>query len=684
MSGGTRRCRALLLVSALAACTPEPAPTGRLLFPAHRMLDAPPAAAPAEIAWNAYVRVAGEERPSIAATLAGGEVIVASRSETASGRWALPPPAALSDAAWVLVRPALRSADGGLTPLPGRFVARGTDPPVVVDAGEAGARADVAVLALVTAVPALEAYDVAGAPFVVPPHAVASVGLAVDETAWSADGVPVELRVAVVDGARETIVHRTVLDPSRRTEDRRWVDARVDLAAFAGRTVRLALGCAPADTRRPGTSLPVWSDPVVLAPRATHGPNVVLISLDTLRARSVGAYGSPRPTTPSLDRMIGDAGTVFDFAYTTAPHTLPAHLSTFTGLFVRGLGGVNPISPLSSDVPTLPERLRAAGYETAAVTEDGFVVPRVGFRRGFASYRENTSPTLHEPLGQSAKTFRDAADWLAARRDRPTFLFVHTYEVHFPYTPAPPYDAAFATAADVHDEHALEQLRYEQEARHLDDELRAFLEAIDGLGLGTRTLVVVMADHGEEFGEHGSTRHGFQLYDESLRVPLMMRLPGVVPAGRRVATPVSLVDVAPTILDLVGAAPLVGVDGLSLVPLFVGGGLPPHRRAVFSEAASGLRAGLDLVSVQMPGIHCIYRTSQGTSQCFDTVRDPEQRAPLRDGDPRVDDARAQAVTYRSLRRAAPAVTAPDELVRELEKDADVERLRKLRALGYAE
>jgi arylsulfatase A-like enzyme len=327
--------------------------------------------------------------------------------------------------------------------------------------------------------------------------------------------------------------------------------------------------------------------------------------------------------------------------------------------------------------------MRAVGYETGAFTEDGFIVPRVGFLRGFSTYRENTSPNLHEPLGQSAKTFRDAIDWLTSRRDHPTFLFAHTYEVHFPYTPAPPYDGAFESADELSDENAIELLRYEQEARHLDDELRAFLDAVDALGLGRRTLVVVMADHGEEFLEHGQKRHGLQLYDESIHVPLMVRFPGVVPAGLRVATPVSLVDVAPTILDLVGAPALIGADGESLMPLFGGGSLP-RRRAVFSEAMSSLKVGIDLLSVHLPDLHCIYRTRAGTSECYDGAEDPDEHHPLGADRPSIEDARSEAIAYWSLRRTTPAPTGPWELVHELSKDGDAARLEKLRALGYVE
>src|SRR5262249_43604643 len=159
-------------------------------------------------------------------------------------------------------------------------------------------------------------------------------------------------------------------------------------------------------------------DPVVLAPAPAHAPSVVLVSLDTLRARSVGTYGAERPTTPRLD-ALGTEGVVFDAAYTSAPHTLPAHVTIFTGRYLRTHGVRSPLVAIGREGDTLTEHLRAKGYDTAAFTEDGFVVPGVGIQRGFATYHENTSPNVHEPLGQAATTFRAGVDWLSHHRDHP-------------------------------------------------------------------------------------------------------------------------------------------------------------------------------------------------------------------------------------------------------------------------
>jgi arylsulfatase A-like enzyme len=535
-------------------------------------------------------------------------------------------------------------------------------------------------IAIAATVPDVASRDVVSTPFVPPPGAALVFGMGIESLAIAAMTPPVEFRVSVLDDGAEEPAFRAVIDPVARAEDRRWVDARVDLARWANRRIRLRLSTAAAGGGGSVDSLPVWGDPVVAAPPAGAPPwNVILVSLDTLRAASVSTYGSPRDTMPNLDRMVAREGVVFDSAYAPMPHTLPSHMSMFTSLYRRthGVGSAN--TPLAWNVPTLPERMRAGGYATAAFTEDGFLIPSVGFERGFSAYSENRSPELAEPLGQSAQTFGAGLEWLARHGDEAFFLFLHTYEVHFPYTPPPPYDQAFESIDAMPSQDDRDHLRYEQEARYLDDQLATLLDAVDAMGLAERTLLVVMADHGEEFMEHGRRRHSFQLYSESIHVPLMMRLPGAIPAGLHVSRPVSLVDVAPTILELVGLPIPAGVEGESQAPVVLGGRSRSHRVAVFSEAPSSLSSGIDQLSVQGAGFHCIFRLRHGTAECFDPIADPDERTPLRPDDPRGISARVQASLFWSLRPASaiPTVQRPPEPT-----PLDSQREEKLRALGY--
>jgi arylsulfatase A-like enzyme len=527
------------------------------------------------------------------------------------------------------------------------------------------------------AVPELAARDVVTGPLTLPAGAELRFAIGVEEAAWRADLAPLEFSVAALDGGAETVLFRHRLDPAHATEDRRWLAARVDLGALAGRSVRLRLAARPADGNPGRTSLPVWGDPAVLAPRASARPNVLLVSLDTMRAASMSAYGAARATTPGLETEMVARGALFAQAIAPFPHTLPSHMSLFTSLYWHTHGVRGFMDTLGAERSTLPEVLRAAGYETAAFTEDGFLIPQSGFRRGFALYVENKSPDLHNPSGQIADTFARGERWLDEHTTQPFFLFLHTYQVHQPYVPPPAYRRYFGDAAAITDDAERDRLLYEQEIRYADDEVRALLQHVERLGLTRRTLVVVLADHGEEFMEHGQRYHGYQLYDEVLHVPLLLRLPDVIPAGLRVPAPVSLIDVAPTVLELLGLPPLAGAEGVSLVPLLHDPAAPLPRAAVFAEAPSSYTSGsVDLTAARSATQKCILRGLTGEHECFDLAADPGERHALAmDGaSPGLGALAALLDGFRNGTAIVPAsgaAPAPDAATEE-----------KLRALGY--
>jgi len=489
--------------------------------------------------------------------------------------------------------------------------------------------------------------------------------------------------ITAVEADRETEVHRVVLDPGQRAEDRGWVGQRADLSAVAGRSVRLRFSARPVDDR-PSASFPLWGNVVMVAPSAVHdGPvpvNVIVISLDTLRAISTGLGGARRPTTPCLD-AIAAGGTSFDNAITTAPHTLPSHISLFSGLYLRHHGIREMGKTLGPEHPTLAERLVDAGYSTAAFTENGFVLPWTGIARGFQDYHEDKSPNIHLPIGFAARILRDGLDWIAAHRSRPFFLFLHTYQVHAPYAPPAGYETQFEPIDTLPDANARDLLRYEQEVRYLDDELCAFVAGLEAMGLGERTLLVITSDHGEEFGEHGQTTHGFQVYDEAARIVLVLRLPGTLPAGRRIPVAVSLVDVAPTVLDLLGLPGLPRPDGLSLLPLAFGRAETLQRPGVFIETISSvLEAEINLIGYRTAGESCIFLAADGgrphgRTRCYDRTIDPAETGSgsIVKTDPRFVKAREAIKTFASVPVANPSAPAPA---------LDREREEKLRALGY--
>jgi len=530
------------------------------------------------------------------------------------------------------------------------------------------------------------------APVAVPEGAVLEFGFGVREEAWGQGAGAVRFRVALegVDPA-ERILFTGAVDPAA-TRDRRWFDRRIDLAEFAGRRVTLAF----TTSREPGEagfSLPVWSDPVVYpTPRSRERPNVLLISLDTLRARSLGTYGYGRDTSPFLD-SVARRGTLFENAITASVTTSPSHMSLFTGLYPINHGIQEGLHRKFPHVVTLAERLREAGYRTAAFTENGYLVRRRGFGDGFDQYTENTGERGKAP-GEARLTFGQSRRWLEANRELPFFLFVHTYEVHSPYDPDEPYANLFrGGAAPGPDAPAIRAGRddYDREIRIVDDELRKLFSTLDDTGLSASTIVAVLSDHGEEFAEHGGFQHGAAVYEESLRVPLLFWGPGRIPVARRHAHPVSLIDVAPTIVDLLDLPVPEDLDGVSLKDVILDGEpLPP--RNLFAEARATVRWvdplrheswNPPLFAVQTAdGKFVVHRPRRGEARPmvrFDLVDDPGETSPLP-----VDPERARAVdalVERYLRGKTDVNVPPPTGSGD---DVNPDLKERLRALGYAE
>jgi arylsulfatase A-like enzyme len=278
--------------------------------------------------------------------------------------------------------------------------------------------------------------------------------------------------------------------------------------------------------------------PVDAARLRTTG--VLLVTLDTARADRLSPYGFMDARMPHLERLARE-GALFEQAFTVAPLTLPAHASLFTGLLppshaVRD----NADQPLAAAHTTLAERLQSRGFRTGAFVGSVVLQSDRGLAQGFDTYRD-----VRAQAGASTRqrpgnmVVDEAIEWLEEAAGSPFLLWAHLYDAHAPYEPPAPYRAAHADP-------------YVGELLFADAQLGRLLEALDRLHLAERTIVVVAADHGEGLGEHGEETHGLLVYDSVLRVPLIVRAPGV--PSRRIADVVSLVDVAPTVLDFLGIA----------------------------------------------------------------------------------------------------------------------------------
>jgi len=301
------------------------------------------------------------------------------------------------------------------------------------------------------------------------------------------------------------------------------------------------------------------------ADRILSGRPVVLITIDTLRADRLGSYGSARGLTPALDRFAQTA-TRFSAAVTQVPLTVAAHATILTGLHpahhgVRTNDGVQP----RASVTMLPEALRAHGYTTAAFI-GGYPLDRsFGLSRGFDWYDDQFLRTPGKVERSADEVVDVALNWIDAHRSIPFFVWVHLFDPHSPYTPPAPFAAAHPEAP------------YDGEVAYTDAAIGRFFDRLQRLDLFHQSTIVVVADHGESLGDHGERTHGTFLYDATVRVPLLLMLPGA--SGRRsVDTPVETADLAPTIASLAGTT-VGSVDGQSLLPLIQGAPGDPDRPA---------------------------------------------------------------------------------------------------------
>jgi arylsulfatase A-like enzyme len=428
-------------------------------------------------------------------------------------------------------------------------------------------------------------------------------------------------------------------------------------------------------------------------------PNLVLISIDTLRADHVGVYGYGRPTTPNLDRLAAE-GLLFERAYSTANWTLPAHVSLLSGLSPAAHGVERYRHRISAGVELLPERLALLGYRSAAVVSTvPFLKRKHGFARGWEVYDDETAYPPKRKKGtttgiadfvSSPQVTGRAIELLEELGEGPFFLFLHYFDVHDRYVPPPPFDTAFdgdfpairldlpATSESLRAEAEARVRRYDGELRSVDHWIGRFLDQLERRGLSDRTAVVVTADHGEEFQEHGAWTHHKNLYETALRVPLLMRLPGGRRRGEKIATPVSLVDVPATLLGLADGRTRRWREGRDLrrtsgvEPRFsrseCGYGSGRFRAAVF---AGGLKliVAIDRDGRPRAGARAeLYRPELDSSERRDLARtDPGEVGRLLDILVR---HQAEALAFRSRSR-------PDSVGRH-----SAEELGDLRALGY--
>jgi arylsulfatase A-like enzyme len=452
-----------------------------------------------------------------------------------------------------------------------------------------------------------------------------------------------------------------------------FVDGRVGLSPFRGRDIRLRLISDPGPGGNVHFDYAVWGGlrfPATPAGKPER-PHVVIVDIDTLRADRTGLHGYSLPTTPSLDRWAAEHATVYLDAIAPSNWTRPSTTSILTGLTVNQhhVGGDRPASVAAFRPLALV--LSEAGYETRAVVGGGHLMPDFGLDIGFEVY----------DYANDEPDWNALTHWLAHRDSRhPAFLFLQTYMVHAPYQadgrflPHPDFGGRFAGKPFGHElfpafqrneleltdeEKRYVSLLYDAGVRRMDDRLGPFLEAVDTVFAGEDALVIITSDHGESLFEHGVLGHGQVLYSQLLSVPLVVRFPGGEP--RRLAVPVSGLDIVPTVLDLAGLPIPNRLPGLSL--------LRPAGadRIRVAETAGGHYALLS-------GRYKLIKQG-GTLELYDLSADPRERSDLSADEP--ERARSLETLLGDYLERYSRVEAEA-----VDTSPSAETLRSLKALGY--
>jgi arylsulfatase A-like enzyme len=341
-------------------------------------------------------------------------------------------------------------------------------------------------------------------------------------------------------------------------------------------------------------------------------PTVLLVTLDATRADRLGCYGYKQGKTPAADELAAQ-GVLFEQAYAAAPSCLPSHATILTGRLPVHHGARDDLDTLALDAPTLAEQFRAAGYRTAAFVGTSSLDQSRGLTRGFDVYHDDFGPPGKRPgayeRGAATVVVDRILAWLEAPDDRPLFLWAHLADSMAPHNLTEAMARDFAGRA------------YDGEVASVDGHMARLISGVRRKH--PETLIAALADHGESLGDHGEETFGYFLYGATTRVPLLISMPGRIPSGVRVAPVVRTVDLAPTLLDLVGLPVPSGLDGVSLVPLMVGRSREGPGPAAIENVSLRRKYGFAPLFALRSGPYLYVKAPR--PELYDTVQDPQEK-----------------------------------------------------------
>lgn len=520
--------------------------------------------------------------------------------------------------------------------------------------------------------------------------------------------VPEETSLVFQYGASKATTFEVVVGADGEEEQRlfkataqgsKWEEARVDLAAWAGKVARLDLitrgeageaGWGEPDLMRPGAA------PTAPAVKPQNrARNLIYILMDTARQDVYPPFNSrTHVKAPAMEKLALDS-VLFANAYANDNWTKPGVATALSGLYSSTHGTVYQSSVLPRTVKLLPQHLKAHGFDTAAFIANGYISRKFGFKKGWNIWRNH----IREELPHDAEqVYADALKWLSKPRDKRAFLYIQTIDPHVPYAVPSKYlklyypkeyrgrlgpsvsgyetkDFLDGKIPLTEDDKQYIRGLYDGEITYHDKHMGLFLDALAKQGRLDDTLVVVSNDHGEEMFEHGKVGHGHSLHEELIRCPLLLRFPKLLPKNKRISTVVGLVDLAPTVLQLLGVSPLPGMEGASLVNEAFGVS-PPGGGYAIAEWHSHSRA------VRLGPYKLITSTK---TQLYKVTDDPSEQEDLSATHPLARRA-CEIHLYEAL--AVPSKhqrllgTSPGRRHRSTRTNIGAKLKRQLEALGY--
>jgi tetratricopeptide (TPR) repeat protein len=386
----------------------------------------------------------------------------------------------------------------------------------------------------------------------------------------------------------------------------------------------------------------------------TSGTPVIIISIDTLRADHLPAYGYDKGQTPAIDALRRDS-ILFGNAYSHCPMTLPSHVSLLTGQlpFEHGVRNNLGYAVDTTKMLTLPAALKAKGYSTGAAVSAYVLRGSTGLGQVFEWYDDELAVRSNASVGELSRpgnvTVSRSTQWIDTQGDRPFFFMLHLFEPHAPYDPPEPFRSNVASA-------------YDGEIATADSFVGTFIEHLKQRGIYDRALIILLSDHGEGLGDHGEDEHGVFVYREAIHVPLLIKLPKQTRAGERVDAPVQLVDIFPTVAGLTGAQLPTGANGISIV-----GEISPDRSIYSESLMPRLHFGWSELRSLVNRHHHFIEAPR--PELYDFVADPRETKSVIE-----EQRRVYAAMRKTLEPMNAAVTAPGAI--------SSEEAAKLAALGY--